>query len=94
MLITCLDALSKNTPVDSGLTASSWTYKITSYQGKATISWYNTNIVNGTSIALILQYGHGTQNGGWIDGRDYINPVMKPIFDKLTEEAWKEVNKG
>lgn len=84
-------ALSSNTPIDSGLTANSWKYKIETNKGKTTISWYNTNNVEGVSIAVILQYGHGTQNGGWIEGRDYINPSMKPIFDKIAEQAWKEV---
>lgn len=88
-----VDALSKNTPKDSGLTATSWNYKISNSKGSATISWYNTNVVNDVSIAIILQYGHGTQNGGWIEGRDYINPAMKPIFDKIADEAWKEVTR-
>lgn len=86
-------ALRKNTPVDSGSTANSWSYKVSNSKGKATISWFNTNVINGVPIAIILQYGHGTQNGGWIEGRDYINPAMKPVFDKLAEEAWKEVTK-
>jgi hypothetical protein len=88
-----VEALSKNTPVDSGLTAGSWNYKISNSKGKATISWYNSNVVNGVPIAIILQYGHGTQNGGWIEGRDYINPTMRPIFDKITEDVWKEVTR-
>lgn len=86
-------ALSQNTPVDSGLTANSWNYRINSSRGSATISWYNSNVVEGVSIAVILQYGHGTQNGGWIEGRDYINPAIKPIFDKIANKAWEEVNK-
>lgn len=88
-----VDALSKNTPIDSGLTATSWNYEITNSKGRTTISWYNSNIVNGVPIAIILQYGHGTQNGGWVEGRDYINPVMRPIFDKIADKAWKEVTK-
>lgn len=86
-----VDALSKNTPIDSGLTANSWTYKITNTKGQTNISWYNSNNVNGVPIAIILQYGHGTQNGGWIEGRDYINPSIQPIFDRIAEQAWKEV---
>lgn len=86
-------ALSANTPVESGLTANSWTYKTRSSGGVTSISWHNTNVVNGTPIAIILQYGHGTQNGGWIQGRDYINPAIKPIFDKIQEQVWREVNK-
>ena len=86
-------ALSHATPVDSGATAAAWTYKITNEQGKTTISWHNSNVVNGTSIAVILQYGHGTNNGGFVAGRDYINPAMRPIFDNMAESAWKEVTK-
>lgn len=86
-------ALSEATPTDSGVTANSWFYKITNSKGVTSISWYNTNIVNGVPIAIILQYGHGTQNGGWIEGRDYINPAIKPIFDKIAEKVWMEVNK-
>ena len=86
-------ALSANTPVESGLTANSWTYKTRSSGGVTSISWYNTNVVNGVPIAIILQYGHGTQNGGWIKGQDYINPAIKPIFDKIQERVWQEVNR-
>ena len=88
-----VEALSRSTPIESGVTAESWNYKIKSSGNVTSISWYNSNIVNGVSIAVILQYGHGTQNGGWIEGRDYINPAMRPIFDKLAEEAYKEVTK-
>ena len=88
-----VDALSRNTPIDSGLTASSWTYKIKKSKGVTSISWYNSNVVDGVPIAVILQYGHGTQNGGWVEGVDYINPALKPIFDKIAEQAWKEVTK-
>ena len=83
-------ALSSATPVDSSLTANSWYYKIENRKGSATITFYNSNIQNGVSIAIILQYGHGTRNGGWVEGRDYINPAIQPIFDKLAESAWKE----
>ena len=86
-------ALSEATPKDSGLTANSWTYKTRSSGGVTSISWYNTNVVNGVPIAIILQYGHGTQNGGWIEGQNYINPAIKPIFDKIQEQVWREVNK-
>lgn len=86
-------ALSSATPVDSGLTANSWYYEIQVERGKATISFHNSNIQNGVPIAIILQYGHGTRNGGWVNGRDYINPAIQPIFDKITDEAWKEVTK-
>lgn len=88
-----VDALSKATPVDTGETANSWKFKIESKKGKATIIWYNTNVVNGVPIAILLQYGHGTQNGGYIQGRDYINPAMRPIFDRMANDIWKEVTK-
>lgn len=87
-------ALSKSTPVDSGLTSKSWYYKITETNGTIKISWCNSNIVKGVPIAVLLQYGHGTKNGGWVEGRDYINPTMKPIFDKIAEQAWREVSKN
>ena len=86
-------ALASATPVDSGLTADSWSYKITNKQGSAKITFYNSNIQNGVPIAIILQYGHGTRNGGWVQGRDYINPAIQPIFDKIVNEAWREVTK-
>ena len=84
-------ALASATPVDSGLTASSWYYKIERTKESTTISFHNSNIQNGVPIAIILQYGHGTRNGGWVQGRDYINPAIQHIFDKITNEAWKEV---
>ena len=86
-------ALESATPVDSGLTASSWDYRIEHKNGSATISFINTNIQNGVPIAVILQYGHGTRNGGWVQGRDYINPAIQPIFDKIANDAWREVTK-
>ena len=86
-------ALAAATPVDTGLTASSWYYKIEIKDGIATISFNNSNIQNGVPIAIILQYGHGTRNGGWVEGRDYINPALQPIFDKLAKDAWREVTK-
>lgn len=86
-------ALASATPVDSGLTADSWRYEITNKQGSAKITFYNSNIQNGVPIAIILQYGHGTRNGGWVQGRDYINPAIRPIFDKIVNEAWREVTK-
>lgn len=86
-------ALSSATPVDSGLTASSWYYKIARTKSSVTITYYNSNIQNGVPIAIILQYGHGTRNGGWVQGRDYINPAIQPLFDKLAVDAWEEVTK-
>ena len=86
-------ALASATPIDSGLTANSWYYKITNKNGSASITFYNSNIQNGCPIAIILQYGHGTNNGGWVEGRDYINPAIQPIFDEIAENAWREVTK-
>lgn len=86
-------ALSSATPVDSGLTASSWYYEIERRDGTVIISYHNSNIQDGVPIAVILQYGHGTNNGGWVQGRDYINPAIQPIFDKIVNNAWKEVTK-
>ena len=86
-------ALASATPVDSGQTANSWHYDIINKQGSATITFHNSNIQNGVPIAILLQYGHGTQNGGWVQGRDYINPAIQPVFDKIADSAWKEVTK-
>lgn len=86
-----VDALRNATPVGSGLTASSWYYEIKDENGKITISFCNSNIQNGVPIAIILQYGHGTGTGGWVEGRDYIKPSIQPIFDEITNEAWREV---
>lgn len=86
-------ALASATPVDSGLTANSWSYEIRQNGSSISIYWKNSNIVDGVPIAVILQYGHGTKNGGYVRGVDYINPAMKPIFDKLADNAWKEVAK-
>lgn len=86
-------ALASATPVDSGLTASSWQYRVTNKNGTAKITFYNSNIQNGVSIAIILQYGHGTGTGGWVEGRDYINPAIQPLFDRIANEAWREVTK-
>lgn len=86
-------ALESATPVDTGLTAKSWFYKIEHKNGSVSISFHNSNIQNGVPIAIILQYGHGTRNGGWVEGRDYINPAIQPIFDKIADDAWREVTK-
>lgn len=88
-----VEALSSATPVESGKTSSSWYYKITNKNNKISISFYNSNIQNDIPIAVIIQYGHGTKNGGWIEGRDYINPAIQPIFDKISESVWREVTK-
>ena len=86
-------ALASATPVDSGETANSWYYEIKHDNGSATITFNNSHINKGVPIAIILQYGHGTGTGGWVEGRDYINPAIQPIFDKIVDEAWKEVTK-
>lgn len=88
-----VEALSSATPVNTGKTANSWYYEIENKNGTATISFNNSNIQNGIPIAIILQYGHGTGTGGWVQGRDYINPAIRPIFDEIAENAWKEVTK-
>ena len=86
-------ALASATPVDSGLTANSWYYKIEKTNSSISLLFCNSNIQNGVPIAVILQYGHGTRNGGWVQGRDYINPAIQPLFDQLANDAWKEVTK-
>ena len=86
-----VQALSKATPVDTGLTASSWHYKIEQKPGTVSISFHNSNIQNGVPIAIILQYGHGTRNGGWVEGRDYINPAIRPIFERIANNAFNKV---
>ena len=86
-------ALASATPVDTGKTADSWYYKIERTKTSATLLFCNSNIQNGIPIAIILQYGHGTGTGGWVEGRDYINPAIQPIFDKMAKHAWGEVTK-
>lgn len=84
-------ALASATPIDSGTTANSWDYEIRQTKNSVSIYWTNSNINKGVPIAVIIQYGHGTRNGGYVQGRDYINPAMRPIFDKIAENVWKEV---
>lgn len=84
-------ALAAATPVDTGLTAASWDYEIEQTGEHTIIRWINTNIQNGINIAILLQYDHGTGTGGFVKGRDYINPAMKPVFDRIAEAVWKEV---
>lgn len=88
-----VNALSAATPVSTGKTAASWSYEISHSTTGVAIVWKNSNVVNGVPIAVILQYGHGTRNGGYIQGRDYINPAIQPIFDEILDSAWKEVKK-
>ena len=86
-------ALSSATPVDTGLTANSWYYKIEQTDTSVTLTFCNSNNQNGIPIAIILQYGHGTRNGGWVEGRDYINPAIQPVFDRILKELWGEVTR-
>ena len=86
-----VEALASATPRDTGLTAASWQYSITRERVKATLSFHNTNFQNGIPIAIILQYGHATRNGGWVQGIDYINPAIRPIFEELANQAWEEM---
>lgn len=84
-------ALAAATPKDSGLTAQSWYYELRINRFSYTLTWKNSHIVDGVPIAIILQYGHGTKNGGHVEGRDYINPAMRPIFDKMVNDILREV---
>jgi hypothetical protein len=84
-------ALSAATPVETGETAHSWTYEVRQSKGSYEIVWKNTHVVNGANIALLIQYGHGTGTGGYVPGRDYINPAMKPVFDKILAEVRRVV---
>lgn len=86
-------ALQAATPKDSGETARSWAYRIVRSRGRVRIEWYNTHEEDGSNIAILLQYGHGTGTGGWVEGRDYINPAMRSIFDKIASDIWKEVSR-
>lgn len=88
-----VEALKEATPVDTGKTANSWVYRIVRQNGSISIEFDNTNINQGAKIAILLQYGHRNHNGGYVQGRDYINPAIQPIFDEIAEEAWKEVTK-
>lgn len=89
-----VEALASATPKATGKTATSWSYEIKMDDNGATLCWKNANIVDGVPIAVILQYGHGTRNGGYVQGTDYINPVMKPLFDEIAAELWREVRKA
>ena len=86
-----VEALARATPIDSGITAESWDYVIEVKGKNFSISWTNNNTINGTPIVILLQYGHGTKNGGYVQGQDFINPAIKPIFDKISNNIWKEV---
>lgn len=86
-----VSALASATPIDSGETAASWDYEIRTTKNQVSIYWTNSNVNNGIPIAVLIQYGHRTKNGGYVLGRDYINPAIRPIFDKIADSVWKEV---
>ena len=88
-----VSALAAATPVDSSVTANSWYYEIINRPGYFSIQWLNSNMEDGISIAAIIQYGHATGNGGYVAGQDYINPAMRPIFEQIANDMWKEVTK-
>lgn len=86
-------ALARATPVDSGLTAESWTYEVVNKLGQHELIFHNTHMVSGVNVAILIQYGHGTGTGGYVVGRDYINPVILPLFEKIANDVWKAVTK-
>jgi hypothetical protein len=86
-----VNALASATPIETGVAAHSWAYRVSGSGGNWTIEWGNTDIESGFNVVLALQYGHGTGTGGWVPGRDYINPAMRPIFDQIAERVWKAV---
>lgn len=86
-----VDALIKGTPVDSGLAARSWGYNVERSRASATITWTNADVETGFPVAIMLQYGYATGTGGYVAGRDYINPAMKPVFDRIADEVWRAV---
>lgn len=88
-----VDALAAATPTDTGKTAASWRYRIVKERGSYRIEWWNSNNDRGAVVALLLQYGHGTGTGGYVSGIDYINPALKPIFDQIADDVWKQVTK-
>ena len=89
-----VEALSAATPIDTGLAASSWDYEITRDRGVWQITWLNRDVEGGAQVVLLIQYGHGTGTGGYVQGRDFINPAMRPIFDRIANEAWEAVTRS
>lgn len=89
-----VEALAQATPKESGETAGAWSYRTSISGSRAKIEWLNNHVNQGVNIAVILQYGHGTGTGGYVQGRDYINPAIRPVFDKITESVWKEVTRA
>lgn len=86
-----VSALSLATPLDTGLAALSWDYEVSRKGGVYSITWTNSDIENGFPVAIMLQYGYGTGTGGYVQGEDYINPAIRPIFDKIADKVWKAV---
>jgi len=84
-------ALAAATPTDTGKTASSWGYEIVANKGSFSLVWTNSNVNNGIPIAILIQYGHATGNGSYVQGLDYINPALRPIFEAIAEQTWREV---
>jgi len=90
-----VNALANATPVDTGLTQASWGYRVIRDRRHIGLEWFNTNDpISGVSVAILVQYGHGTGTGGWVQGRDFINPAMRPIFDMIANGVWEEVKNG
>jgi hypothetical protein len=89
-----VDLLASATPRDTGETSESWRYTVTHKAGRHAITWYNTHVEDGINIAIIIQYGHGTGTGGFVEGIDYINPVIRPLFDKILDDVWRQVTNG
>ncbi len=89
-----VDALARSTPQESGETAQSWGFTVNRTGGRCSINWFNEHNVDGINIAVIIQYGHGTGTGGYIQGRDYINPAMRPVFDRILDDVWRQVTNG
>lgn len=86
-------ALASSTPIDSGITSDSWGYELITNKNSFGIQWINDSIDNGVPVVILIQYGHGTKSGGFVQGRDFINPAMQPIFDKISQTLWEEVTK-
>ena len=89
-----VEALRAATPIESGATASMWNYEIQNDGKTVRITWTNDNINDGVNIAVIIQYGHGTGTGGYVQGRDYINPALHSVFDKIADEVWREITRA
>ena len=87
-----VNALSAATPIKTGKSASSWSYDVTKLTGGYQVSWYNSDMAGRVPVVVLLQYGHATKNGGFVEGRDFINPALEPVFEQLAEAAWREVN--